>query len=138
MTSHFADILMLLHFLWVTFMVVGLPLGLLLKSPTLRWIHFFGMTVTASIAVAGIFCPLTIWEEQLRRVADPSFSFEGSFLARHLGPILYPDMSPKIIMGLSVMWGALTVAAMVIWKPGKERGKLEYRRWKIGGRKESH
>ncbi len=116
-----ADILMIIHLLWVIFMILGLPLGLLLRSPTLRWIHFAGMTVTALIAAVGIFCPLTTWEEQLRRAADPYFSFEGSFLARHLGPILYPDISAAVLRWVSVGWGVLTVVSMVLWRPGKER-----------------
>lgn len=122
MKSHLADIIMLLHFLWVIFMILGLPLGLMLGSPTLRWIHFAGMTVTSLIAAAGIFCPLTAWEEQLRRVADPYFSFEGSFLARHLRPILYPNISPALLRWASVGWGVLTVASMVAWRPGKRTG----------------
>jgi len=115
-----ADILMLLHFLWAAFMVIGLPLGLWLRSPTLRWIHFGGMVITAAFAVAGAYCPLTIWEESLRWEADPGFTYEGGFLAHHLSSILYPQIEPWILRSASVLWGTLTVLTMVVIRPGRK------------------
>jgi hypothetical protein len=117
----FADILMLLHFLWAAFMVIGLPLGLWLRSPTLRWVHFGGMTLTAFFAAAGMYCPLTVWEETLRWGTDRSFSFEGGFLVHHLSSILYPQIEPWFLRSVSVFWGALTVLSMVVIKPGKKK-----------------
>ena len=118
-----ADTLMLIHFLWVVFMIVGLPLGIALRSPVLRWAHCIGMLITAFFASAGMYCPLTTWEEGLRRAADPAFTYRGSFLARHLGPILYPDLSPAVIRSVSVAWFALTLIAMAVWKPGRTSRK---------------
>jgi len=99
----FADILMILHFLWAAFMVIGLPLGLWLRS--------------------GAYCPLTIWEESLRWEANPGFTYEGGFLAHHLSSILYPQIEPWILRSVSAFWGALTVLAMIVIRPGKQRGK---------------
>ena len=121
MNALLADALMLLHFLWAAFMVIGLPLGLLLRSPTLRWVHFGGMVITAIIAAAGMYCPLTVWEESLRWEADQSFNFEGGFLAHHLSSILYPQIEPWILRSASVLWGALTVVLMVVIKPGRKK-----------------
>jgi hypothetical protein len=118
MKPFFADILMLLHFLWAAFMVIGLPLGLLLRSPTLRWVHFGGMVITAIIAAAGMYCPLTVWEEALRWESDPGFAYGGSFLARHLSPILYPRIEPWMIRSASVIWGVLTIVSMILKWPG--------------------
>jgi len=113
-----ADLLMVVHLAWVIFMIVGLPLGLLVRSPTLRWIHFIGMMVTGTFAALGMYCPLTVWEEGLRQVSQPGFSYGGSFIARHLEPILYPDISPGILNIASVFWGLLTFISMLVWKPG--------------------
>ena len=114
-----ADLLMIIHFLWAVFMVIGLPLGLLLRSPVLRWAHFLGMVVTAFFAGAGMYCPLTVWEEALRWRGDPISSYEGSFLAHHLSSILYPRIEPWILRGASVAWGVLTIAAMIMIRPKK-------------------
>ena len=116
-----ADMLMILHFLWAAFMVIGLPLGLWLRSPPLRWIHFGGMMATALFAATGMYCPLTVWEENMRWATDPGFSYEGSFLASHLSSILYPQIQPWILRSASVFWGALTVVTMMVVRPGKKR-----------------
>jgi len=110
---------MTIHFLWAAFMVIGLPLGLYLRSPTFRWAHFSGMAITAFFAAAGLYCPLTRWEETLRWKTDPGFTYEGSFLANHLASILYPQIEPWILRNASVFWGVLTLLAMIIVKPGK-------------------
>ncbi len=114
---------MIIHFLWAAFMVIGLPLGLILKSPTLRWIHFWGMAVTAFVAAAGMYCPLTVWEESLRWETDGNFHFEGGFLAHHISSILYPEIEPWILRGVSVFWGMLTVLAMIVVKPGRMKDR---------------
>ena len=120
MKPFLADTLMIIHFLWAAFMVVGLPLGLYLRSPILQWAHFFGMVLTAFFAATGMYCPLTVWEETLRRRTDPGFSFEGSFLAKHLSSILYPQIEPWILRSASVFWGTLTLLAMIVVKPWKK------------------
>jgi hypothetical protein len=117
-----ADIIMIIHLLWAIFMIIGLPLGLLLRSPLLRWAHLAGMVFTGFFAVLGMYCPLTTWEEQLRWQADPGFTYRGSFLAEHLSPILYPQIEPWTIRAASISWMTLTVLAMVCYRPG--RGKF--------------
>ncbi len=112
------DILMIIHLLWVVFMVIGLPLGLLLRSPLLRWAHLVGMIITGFYAILGMYCPLTTWEEQLRWQADPGFSYHGSFLAEHLSPILYPQIEPWTIRAASVTWAILTMITVVARWPG--------------------
>ena len=117
-----ADLLMIIHFLWALFMFLGLPLGLWLRSPALRWIHFMGMSLTAAFAITGMYCPLTVWEESLRQSADGNFGFDGGFLAHHLSSILYPQIESWILRTASVLWGVLTVMAMVVIKPKGRRG----------------
>jgi hypothetical protein len=115
-----ADILMLIHFLWIVFMVIGLPLGFLLRSPTLRWLHFGGMLVTALIAAAGMYCPLTTWEEALRWGSDPGSSYNGSFLAHYISKVLYPDLGPGTLRAATVFWGLVTVGFM-FWLPPRRQ-----------------
>ena len=125
-----ADILMVLHFLWAAFMVIGLPLGLVIESPVLRWTHFTGMVVTAFFAATGIYCPLTVLEETLRLGSDKSLTFEGGFLYHHLSSLLYPRIEPWILRAASVFWGALTVLSMILVKPKKRENSGTKRRLK--------
>ncbi|TNF45919.1 DUF2784 family protein [bacterium] len=126
----FADLLLVIHALWVLFMIIGLPLGVLLRSPAIRWIHFLGMSATALFAAMGVYCPLTILEEGARQTGDPGFSYGGSFLVRHLSPILYPDLSPALLRRISVGWFLITVLSMILWKPylPSLRGKKKTRK----------
>ncbi len=116
-----ADILMIIHLLWAILMVIGLPLGLIMRSPLLRWAHLTGMVITGFFAVLGMYCPFTTWEEQLRWQADPGFSYRGSFLVEQLSKILYPQIEPWIIRSASIAWMVFTILAMVFYRSGKER-----------------
>jgi hypothetical protein len=112
------DILMVIHLLWAAFMIVGLPLGIVLRSPLLRWVHLVGMVFTGFFAVIGMYCPLTTWEEQLRWQADPQFSYHGSFLAEQLAKVLYPQIEPWIIRTATILWFVATVLSMFLRYPG--------------------
>ena len=122
-----ADILMVMHFLWASFMVIGLPLGLLMRSRTLRWIHFAGMSVTAFIAAVNAYCPLTIWEEILRWDSEYEFAHRGNFLANHLSNILYPNVEPSIIRLGTVLWGVATLLAMILIPPGRHTHREKHK-----------
>jgi hypothetical protein len=100
-------------------MVIGLPLGLFLRSRVFRWIHFVGMFVTALIAAVNVYCPLTIWEEILRWDSEHEFTQRGNFLAHHLSNVLYPDLEPWIIRTGTVFWGVATLLAMILVPPGR-------------------
>ncbi|MDF1536379.1 MAG: DUF2784 domain-containing protein [bacterium] len=117
------DILMIIHLLWVVFMIAGLPLGLYLGSSILRWAHLTGMIITGIFAVLGLYCPLTAWEEQLRWQADPGFSYHGSFLAERLSPVLYPHVEPWIIRTATIFWLVTTVISIFLVPGGKHRDR---------------
>ena len=115
-----ADTLMVIHFLWAAFMVIGLPVGILSGSRVLRWVHFIGMSTTALIAAVNTYCPLTLWEDLLRWEGNPAARQGGNFLARHLSHILYPDVEPWFIRTATVIWGLATLLAMVLVPPGRK------------------
>lgn len=120
-----ADAFMIFHLLWVLFMILGLPLGLWLRSPTLRWVHFGGMAITTFFAATGTYCPLTVLEETLRWKSNPGFSYGGSFLVRFLSPILYPQIQPWVIRMASVVWGMLTLLCLFLKRPGPLSRKID-------------
>ena len=112
-----ADLLMIIHFLWAAFMILGLPIGLITHSSALRWTHFIGMLITAAIAMTGAYCPLTIWEEILRWEGNSGLTHSDSFLAHHMSKVLYPNLEPWIIRAASVIWGVITLLAMLLVPP---------------------
>ena len=94
-----ADLVLLLHFLFVVFVILG---GLLLlKWKRLLWLHLPALAWGIYIEFSGSICPLTPLEIWFRRQAgaDP---YEGGFISHYLVPLVYPrglDTSSQWLLG---------------------------------------
>ena len=85
-----ADVVVLVHALYVAFVVAGLVVVLVGAALRWRWIRNFwfrivhlsmiGIVVMESLA--GMVCPLTTWEAALREKAGDDALYPGSFLGR--------------------------------------------------------
>lgn len=83
-----ADSIVLLHFLFVLFVVCG---GLLaLWWPRVVWLHVPAVIWGVWIELSGSICPLTPLENRLRR-AQGEAGYEGDFIAHYLLSVLYPE-----------------------------------------------
>jgi hypothetical protein len=118
MDSFLADLVMLLHFSFILFVVFG---GLL----ALRWLGFAAVhlpTVVWALFLElqpGTLCPLTPLEQMLRhRAREPSYT--GGFIAHYLGPIIYPNMTLQDQYFIAAALFLLTL--VIYWRV--------YRRWR--------
>jgi hypothetical protein len=118
-----ADAVLVVHALFVVFVVAGGPL--VLRWPRLAWLHLPCAAWGALIEFAGWICPLTPLENRLRRLGGEA-GYEGGFVETYLLAALYPD-------GLSrpVQWalGGLVLAvngAVYAWVLARwrRRGQL--------------
>jgi len=83
-----ADAVLLVHFAFVAFVVLG---GLLLlRWPALAWIHLPAVAWAAIVELAGWVCPLTPLEVTLRQAAGVS-GYSGDFLEHYIVALLYPE-----------------------------------------------
>ena len=83
-----ADLFVVLHLAFVTFVVVG---GFLAwRWRRLAWLHVPVALWGALIEITGWVCPLTTWEHSLRRTAGQG-GYSGSFIDHYLLPVLYPS-----------------------------------------------
>lgn len=83
-----ADLVLLLHFSFVLFVLLG---GLLLiKWPRLMWLHLPAVAWGAWVEFSGWICPLTPLENWLRAQAGEA-THTGDFIVRYLSSILYPN-----------------------------------------------
>jgi len=82
-----ADVLVIVHLLFVAFVVAG---GFLLaRWPKLVWLHLPAAAWGAYIEFSGGICPLTPLENRLRVLGGGS-AYSGDFVERYVLPILYP------------------------------------------------
>ena len=93
-----ADAILALHVGIVIFVLGLLPLVLIGGALGWRWVRHFGLRLThlalmvfiAAQAWLGQLCPLTVWEQDLRRLAGQS-GYRESFIEHWLSRLLYWD-----------------------------------------------
>ncbi|HVD33817.1 MAG TPA: DUF2784 domain-containing protein [Gemmatimonadales bacterium] len=99
-----ADLVVVVHFMFVLFVVLG---GLLvLRWPRLAYLHLPAATWGVVIEFAGWVCPLTPLEQSLRLKAGEQ-GYSGSFIEHYLLPLLYPSALTRTIQ---VALGIIVIA----------------------------
>lgn len=119
-----ADLVLLLHALFVAFMVLGLLLILLgllrswtwIRNPWFRWLHLLGMAVVVLQSWFGLLCPLTTLEMALRRRAGEAV-YAGTFIAHWLEDMLYFSAPAWAFATAYTLFGAAVVAGWWLAPP---------------------
>lgn len=98
-----ADLVLVVHFLFIAFVVAGGFAAV--RWPRLAWAHIPCFVWGALIEFAGWICPLTPLENDLR-VASGQAGYSGGFIEHYLLPVIYPGALTRelqIWLGLSVL-----------------------------------
>ena len=117
--SVLADTLLVLHFAFVVFVVVGFMLILVGLLAKWSWVHnrIFRITHLVAIGIVvlqawfGQICPLTIWENELRRLAGQA-DYAETFVQHWLHEILFYEAEPWIFTTTYTLFGVLVV---LVW-----------------------
>lgn len=126
LAGQLADALLALHVATVLFVVGLLPLVLAGGALGWRWVRHFGLRLThlglmifiAAQTWLGQLCPLTVWEQALRRTAGQG-SYGESFIEHWLSRLLYWD-APWWVFVAAYTGFALVVLMAWWWvKPGR-------------------
>jgi hypothetical protein len=113
-----ADAILIAHFLFVLFVACGLLAIWVGAALGWRWIHHFWLRAThlgatlfvAAESLAGLMCPLTIWEDVLRgEDASPA-----GFIQRWVSRMLYFDLPDSAFTAIYVLFAA--IVAVTFWK----------------------
>lgn len=115
MRARLADLVVVVHFLYILFLVLG-PL-LSLRWPRLRRIHLAAIGLGVLIQGFAFLCPLTVLEIWLRG-GWPGRGGEPGFIGRYIEPIVYPGLSQGTITALTFLLAAFTVL-FYLWVPGR-------------------
>ena len=108
MWSMFADVVVLVHVLFVLFVVAGGVLVLYRRS--FAWLHLPAVAWGVFIEFSGRICPLTPLENELRRRAGGA-TYEAGFVEHYVIPVLYP---PALTREAQWFIGAAVLAVNVI------------------------
>lgn len=116
-----ADIILLVHFAFVLFVVGGLALIWVGHAAGWPWVrngwfraaHLAAIVFVAGEALLGVACPLTVWEDALRQNAGGNAA-HTSFIARWVHRVMF-YRAPEWVFTLIYCVFALVVAA-TYWK----------------------
>jgi hypothetical protein len=122
-----ADAVLVIHFAYVAFVVLGMAAilaGIALgwqwvRNVWFRTIHFLMIVVVVTESLCGILCPLTDWEDYLREQAGELHG-PGSFVGRWLEKVLFVDtsgMSPWVLPTCYGAFGLAVLLAMIFAPP---------------------
>ena len=117
-----ADLVFLAHLAFVLFVVLG---GLAVWwKPRLAWLPLPAVAWGALIEFAGWICPLTPWEQSLRRLAGEQ-GYSGGFVEHYLFPVLYPEgLTRNVQVALGVLVLLINaVAYALILRRGRRRDR---------------
>lgn len=127
-----ADVIMVAHLAWIVFMLAGFVLTIggfwnprFFERWLFRTIHLFGILLVAALELFNKYCPLTIWENALRRHYDSSTDYPGSFIIGHLEELIYPDVSPLVVVIPTIVITVFTLTVFILRPPSKFRRKAE-------------
>lgn len=113
--SALADVVLVLHFGFILFVVLG---GLLaLRWPRAALLHLPTAAWGFLIELFGWICPLTPLENSLRRAAGEA-GYSGGFIEHYLLPVIYPGgLTREIQLGLAAAVVAINlVVYLFVWR----------------------
>lgn len=90
-----ADVVFLLHFSFIAFVIAG---GLIaLKWRWVAFLHIPAVIWGLAIEFLKAPCPLTTWEQQLLLRAGEE-AYRGGFIDHYIVPLIYPDANPRFFL----------------------------------------
>jgi hypothetical protein len=114
-----ADAVLLLHFAFVLFVILG---GLLvLRWPRFAFLHVPAALWGALIEFSGWICPLTPLEIELRERAGGA-GYAGGFIEHYITAVLYPEgLTREIQIALGILIVLVNAAVYVVAFRRRER-----------------
>jgi len=95
-----AEIVLLLHFCFVIFTVLG---GLLvLRQRWIAWLHLPAVVWGILVEFFSLACPLTTLENSLREIGGEA-GYETGFIDYYISAVLYAPLSPQARMLLGLL-----------------------------------
>ena len=122
-----ANAILIIHFLFVLFVVGGLPviwIGAWLRLNFVRniWFriaHLFAILFVVGESLLGMVCPLTTWEDELRQLET-----SDSFIQRWLHDILFYNVPEGMLTIVYVLFALLVLATFILIPPYRRNPRV--------------
>jgi len=126
-----ADSMVFLHLCYVGFTVGGTVLILAggifkwhwVRNRTFRIIHTIAVLIVTAESLAGVWCPLTVWEWRLRARAGQHVEQDISFVGRLIRDLIFVDLPPWAFTVMYTGFGILVLVIMIFIRPEKRENK---------------
>lgn len=113
-----ADLILVLHALFITFVILGFVLVLIgmfrrwnwSKNLWFRLSHLLAIGIVVAESCFGGICPLTAWESRLRKAAG-GVGYSESFIQHWLHKIMFYDFAPWVFTVAYTVFGILVSIA---------------------------
>ncbi len=119
-----ADMIVAVHVAYVSYVVFGqlaIFVGIVLRWQWIRnfWFrvtHLVAISIVALEAIMDVPCPLTVWEDNLRRMAGQPVGGE-TFMGRLLHNLIFYDWPSWVFTALYIAFTLLVLATFVFAPP---------------------
>lgn len=119
-----ADAILILHVLFVAFVVLGLAAIFIgrakcwpwVRNPWFRMIHLLGIGYVVIQSWFGIMCPLTVWEKALRAKAG-AVVYTGDFIEHWLSKLLFFEAPLWVFATVYTLFGAAVLGSWFWVRP---------------------
>jgi hypothetical protein len=119
-----ADLIVVFHASYVAFVVLGLAVTLFgvalqwnwVRNFWFRMIHLLMIGIVVFESLAGIPCPLTVWEKQLR-IRAGQVSYTGDFLGNWAHRLIFYRAEPWVFTLVYISFGLAVLAAFILAPP---------------------
>jgi hypothetical protein len=127
-----ADLVLVLHIAYVTFVVGGLAaIGLgawrgwgWVRNPWFRTIHLGMIAIVVAESGAAVACPLTTLENTLRRRGGQQ-AYELDFVAYWLHRAMFFRFEPWVFVVAYSLFGLAVVGSLILVPPRRRRGPVD-------------
>jgi hypothetical protein len=124
MYGFLADLMVAIHVGYVGYVVVGQLLIWLGWAVGWKWVrnfwfratHLLAIGIVAFEEIAGIRCPLSVWEEHFRELAGQPTTGE-TFLGRLLHSLIFYDFQPWVFTVIYMTTLAVVVLTLLLCRP---------------------
>jgi len=132
MNGLFADLLLLFHFAYVLFVVLGLVviwMGFFLgwsfvRNVWFRLAHLLAIGYVVAESLLGIICPLTLWENELRLWAGSDGLYQNSFIQYWVHRVMFYDASEITFTIIYVLFFSLVLLSFWFVPPWWSRRRV--------------